>query len=192
MVVSDPAKLAKIVPPDEGQGATARGRAFIETFGKRAYRRPLTSAEIDTHVTLFAQGPLVLGGDAFTSGVELVLEAFLQSPHFVYRVEGTSTAEPRADGLVPLERHEIATRLAYLLWNTMPDDVLFDASGALSRDTATSDLNPSISSVTTWFCAPRRRVSGASNGRNPGNSTCTTTSPGGMGGATARPLSSDL
>ena len=57
-------------------------------------------------------------------------------------------------------------------------DVLFDASGAVASLTATSALKPSIASVTVWFFAPRFSFSGASNGRNPGNSTCTVTSPG--------------
>ncbi len=133
MVVSDPLKLAKIVPADEGQGDDARARAFIESLGKRAYRRPLTAQEIDKHLAIFTAGATLLGGDPFLAGVEHVLSAFFQSPHFIYRVEGTR--EPRPDGLVPLAPYELASRLSYLLWNTMPDDVLFDAATAGELDT---------------------------------------------------------
>jgi len=128
MVVADPARLAKIVPPDEGQGDDARARAFIETVGKRAYRRPLTPAEITAHLGIFSQGAELLGGDPFEAGVQMVLGALFQSPFFIYRVEGTSA--PREDGLVPLGPYELASRLSYLLWNTMPDEMLFAAAEA--------------------------------------------------------------
>ncbi len=128
MVVSDPAKLGLLVPPDEGQGDTARARTFIEQFGRRVYRRPLTETEINDHLAVFAQGPNILLGSPFETGMRLVLQTFLQSPHFVYRVE--NDAKPRADGLIPLSGYEIATKLSYLLWNTMPDDGLLDAAAA--------------------------------------------------------------
>lgn len=134
MVIADSQQLAKIVPADSGQGVDARGREFITEFGKRAYRRPLTTQEIDTHVALFASGPTVLGGDPFLSGVQLVLEAFLQSPHFVYRVE-LGDAKKRSNGMIPLGPYEQASRLSYLLWNTMPDDALLDAAAKGEFDT---------------------------------------------------------
>jgi hypothetical protein len=70
-------------------------------------------------------------------------------------------------------------------------DKVFDPSGALVSLTTTSCLNPSISSVTVSFIAPRRSVSGAANGMNPGNSTCTVTGPG-TSGDVATPCSSDM
>ena len=134
MVIADPQQLSKIVPADTGQGVAARGREFITAFGKRAYRRPLTSQEIDAHVALFASGATVLGGDPFLSGVQLVLEAFLQSPYFVYRVE-LGAGKKRPDGLIPLGQYELATRLSYLLWNTMPDEALLDSAAKGELDT---------------------------------------------------------
>jgi len=128
MIVADPQKLGRIVPADTGQDSTARAKAFIEDFGRRAYRRPLTTAEVETHLALFAKGSQILGGDAFASGVALVLQAMLQSPHFIYRVEQSGNA--REDGLIPLQGYEIASRLSYTLWNTMPDEMLLDAAGA--------------------------------------------------------------
>lgn len=133
LIVADPAKVAALVPADEGQGNEARARAFIETIGKRAYRRPLTAQEIDKHVALFNEAPSLIDGDPFLAGVEHVLSAFFQSPHFIYRVEGTR--KPRPDGLIPLGPYELASRLSYLLWNTMPDDVLFEAAAAGELDT---------------------------------------------------------
>ncbi|TKD00639.1 DUF1592 domain-containing protein [Polyangium fumosum] len=133
LVVSDPAKVDALVPADEGQGNEARARAFIEAVGKRAYRRPLTAPEINQLVALFNEAPSLIDGDPFLAGVEHVLSALFQSPHFIYRVEGTRT--PRPDGLIPLGPYERAARLSYLLWNTMPDDVLFEAAAAGELDT---------------------------------------------------------
>ncbi len=129
MVTSDPALLSKIVDPS----APTDPEAFIETFVERAYRRPLTAPEKTRYLELFAEAPTVDAPDAdsFEAGVRLVIEAALQSPHFVYRVELGGT--PDAGGLQKLSSWEIATKLSYTLWNDMPDDALFEAarSGAL-------------------------------------------------------------
>jgi hypothetical protein len=133
-VTSDPAQLEKILPADLPSEPDARARAFIEKFGRRAYRRPLTAAEIDQYAALFAKGPEILkGSDAFLDGVGLVLQAFLQSPNFVYRVEVSE--KTRADGFIQLNGYEVATKLSYLLRNTTPDDALLDAAAAGELDT---------------------------------------------------------
>jgi hypothetical protein len=133
-VTSDAAKLAKLLPSDAPTDPTARTKAFIEHFGERAYRRPLTPAEVSTYLALFAKGKDVVDGpDDFAKGVRLTLQAFLQSPHFVYRVEASSAVDD--DGLIPLSGHEIATKLSYMLWNTMPDDALFAAAASGALDT---------------------------------------------------------
>ena len=101
-------------------------KTFIKNFGLRAYRRPLVDAEIAEYETLFNKGPQLVGStDAFADGVELVVDAILQSPHFLYRAElGTNVVK----GLIPLTSYEVATRLAYGLVNSMPDDTLFTAA----------------------------------------------------------------
>jgi hypothetical protein len=101
-------------------------RAFIEGFGKRAVRRPLTGEEIDRFVGLWRAGKQRLH---FDEGIEMVVQAMLQSPHFLYRVE---VGEPPAKGETvrrptPWEQ---ASRLSYMLWGTMPDDELFAAAEA--------------------------------------------------------------
>ncbi len=117
-------------------GADGDAAAWIATFGRRAYRRPLTGDEVARYVALFDQGDDldVDGVDPFVAGVRIVLEAMLQSPHFVYRVELGGT--PNAEGLLPLTPYEIATKLSYTLWNTMPDDALLDAAGSGDLDDA--------------------------------------------------------
>ncbi len=105
-----------------------RRDAFIADFGLRAYRRPLLADEVARLATLFDQGathyPTL---DPFTAGVRLTLEAMLQSPHFVYRAE---RSQELVDGLIVLDDYELASKLSYLLWDTMPDDELFDAAAA--------------------------------------------------------------
>jgi len=103
-------------------GATGDAATFIRTFGRRAYRRPLEAVEQQRYEALFASAStLFTGGDAFANGVELVIRAMLQSPHFVYRTElGTNDA--------PLSGYEIASKLSFLLRDTMPDDALLDAA----------------------------------------------------------------
>lgn len=107
-------------------GGAKDAKTFIRNFGLKAYRRPLTDAEVTEYETLFGKNAQLIGGaDAFADGVELVVETVLQSPHFIYRAELGSTV---VGGRVPLNSFEIATRLSYGLANSMPDDTLFAAA----------------------------------------------------------------
>src|SRR5690606_30926701 len=97
-------------------------REFIETFGRRAYRRPLTEEEVDRLEEIFTVGAGLSGtANSFTIGAGLVIEAMLQSPHFLYRTElGANGA--------PLSGYEIASKLSFLLRGTTPSDALLDAA----------------------------------------------------------------
>lgn len=102
---------------------------FIQSFGRRAYRRPLTQSETARFVSLFDQGAdLIATGDAFRDGVELVLAAVLQSAKFLYRAEQGKNEQDEAGTL--LTDFEIATRLSYLFWGTGPDEQLLEAAAA--------------------------------------------------------------
>jgi hypothetical protein len=133
-VVTTPDVYAKVVGCSDSTPACRD--SFIEGFGTRAYRRPLTDSERARWVTLFdSAGDLVASGDAFRDGVQMVIESALQSPNFLYRIE-QGTGVPDETG-VPLTGYEIASRLSYLFVGTMPDDELLEAaqSGALeTRD----------------------------------------------------------
>ncbi len=128
-VVKDPKKLAAIMPANLPADPAGQARGFIVGFGLRAYRRPLTTAEVDQYVALFNQGPKLVGsGNAFNDGVQLMLMAFLQSPHFLFRTElsgGTAV-----NGKIPLSDYEVAAKLSYALASSMPDDMLFAAAAA--------------------------------------------------------------
>ncbi|HET9954831.1 MAG TPA: DUF1592 domain-containing protein [Polyangiaceae bacterium] len=128
-VTSDASALARLLPANAPSSGSARARAFVTTFGQRAFRRPLTDAEVTTHLGLFDQGPTLYPGvDAFAAGASLVIQAMLQSPHFLYRTElGTAAA---GAATVALSDWEVASKLAFAITNTMPDDALLSAAAA--------------------------------------------------------------
>jgi hypothetical protein len=99
-------------------------RDYVEALGRRVFRRPLTVAEVDSLAAIF--GAAQAEGDSFEVGAGLVLEAMLQSPPFLYRLEDETSGEvSRA-----LDGWEMASRLSFLLWAGPPDDALLDAAEA--------------------------------------------------------------
>lgn len=125
----DPALLARLVPPSLPTEKSAKARAFIETFGLSALRRPLRHAEIEARLELFERGAALYPElDPFVAGLRVSVAGFLQSPHFIYRIEGGDAAPSREPK--PLDGWQRASRLSYALWNSMPDQELFRAAGA--------------------------------------------------------------
>jgi len=103
--------------------------SFIQDFGRRAFRRPLSQTETERLKSVFdwAVNDPDLG--RFEDGIQVVIEATLQSPSFLYRPElGGET--PVEGDVVPFTSWEMATKLSYMLWNTMPDAALFAAAEA--------------------------------------------------------------
>lgn len=134
-VTTDAGLLARFLPADLPGDAAAKARAFVEGFGLRVYRRPLLAAEVTARLSLFEQGPALYPDlDPFVAGVRVSVAAFLQSPSFVYRAE--LSEEPASGDLVPLSGWEIASRLSYAVWNSMPDEELFRAAKAGELSTA--------------------------------------------------------
>lgn len=102
-------------------------RAFATTFGRRAFRRALTADELDRYTTL-AHDVATAAADPW-KGLEFATSAFLQSPAFLYLAE-VGEADPAAPGRLRFTGDEMASRLAYFLTNTAPDDALLDAAAA--------------------------------------------------------------
>jgi hypothetical protein len=99
--------------------ATCR-QQFIQTFGRRAFRAPLTAAQVTAYDALFTAEA------TFNDGAEAVITAMLQSPYFLYRRElGAGTG-----AVVNLTPDEIASSLSYLVTGSMPDDQLLAAADA--------------------------------------------------------------
>jgi hypothetical protein len=130
--VSEEAIFDRIVTCDSNQATCAD--TFIQSFGERAFRRPLTNEERTAFKALFDQGADLLGsGDDFRDGVQVTLEAMLQSPQLSYRTEVSGQAG--ADGRAALNGWERASRLSYFLYDSMPDADLFQRARAGQLET---------------------------------------------------------
>jgi hypothetical protein len=98
---------------------------FINDFGSRAFRRALDTDEHDAMTAVYKAGK---AGGAYADGISAVIEMVLQSPQYLYKVElGTPSANP---AVARPTSAEMATRLSYLLWGSIPDDALNAAAKA--------------------------------------------------------------
>lgn len=91
---------------------------FVRQFGLRAFRRPLTDEEGRGYLELFKRE--AARTEDFFAGAAIVVETMLQSPHFLFRIERGRGSD--------VEPYEVASRLSYFLWDTMPDDELLAAA----------------------------------------------------------------
>ncbi|MEM7437585.1 MAG: DUF1592 domain-containing protein [Myxococcota bacterium] len=135
--VATPDRRAALVScSPAGSGDEACFRTFLNEFLPRALRRAVTDEDVDTYLPLLAfasENNSAVDNDFFTA-VELTVSAIVQDPEFLYRIEdGRPGAEP---GLVELDPYEIANRMSYLLWASMPDDALRAAAEEGELDTA--------------------------------------------------------
>ncbi len=133
MTVSD-AVMKRVVPCEwGGPNDTGCMQEFVESFGRRAWRRPLTEDETASLMAAATSGTTGLG--TFAAGVEMAMAAILQSPNFLFRVE-LGEADPTSAGQNRYTAYEMATRLGYFFTNSTPDDALLDAaeSGALLNE----------------------------------------------------------
>lgn len=106
-------------------GDQACAEAWLREIMPRAYRQPVSDADVQRIVDVYAAAA---ADDGFTMGIQVALQTMLQSPLFLYHVE---RGEPTAGGGPrPLTGHELASRLSYFLWNSMPDDALLAAAEA--------------------------------------------------------------
>lgn len=104
-----------------GKHQPACTRRIVESFAERAFRRPVTPKEVDRFASMATLARRK--GDSFEEGIATALQAVLVSPNFLFRVEQDRPA--RAGRLsVPVSDLELASRLSYFLWSSMPDDEL--------------------------------------------------------------------
>lgn len=121
-------RRSKIIPCATSD--IACGELFIANTGLRAYRRPLNAEERANLNTLFAT---INGMEGFDGAVEVTLQTMLQSPQFLYRDE--QALGPVPTPVVKLQGYELASRLSYFLWGTMPDDQLLESAANGVLDT---------------------------------------------------------
>ena len=121
-----------IMTCDGTEGFEVCAAKILGAFLPKAWRRPVTQAEIAQLVALVKVAQTE--GDAFNQGMQLAFKASLLSPHFLFRVE--LDPDPASSAPHRLSEHELASRLSYLLWSSMPDEALRAAAdaGTLTRD----------------------------------------------------------
>jgi hypothetical protein len=108
-------------------GGDACARRILSALARRAYRRPVTEADLAPLVEFYEQGKADGGAGSFDAGIELALRRLLVSPSFLLRIE----RDP--PGIAPntayrLSDVELASRLSFLLWSTIPDEPLLEAA----------------------------------------------------------------
>jgi len=120
-------------PPEPDPPATAEtARTAIERFAPRAFRREAREGEVDQYFALFEEAQKA--GEPFDQSVLFALRGVLVSPHFLFRIEEPNLSDqPRLVG-----SYEIASRLSYFLWASMPDEELMKAAadGTLNEPAA--------------------------------------------------------
>ena len=121
-------------PVDSSQVAeVACADEILSTLARRAYRRPITGADLELLIGFYNEGRAT--GD-FEAGIEMALRRLLVSPEFLFRVE-RDPADLDSGSPYDISDLELASRLSFFLWSSIPDDELIDvaANGAL-RDPA--------------------------------------------------------
>lgn len=111
--------------PNSGRKDEAYARDILANFMRRAFRRPLQDGELDAKVALFKR--VRPGKPSFEEAIKVPLIAVLASPHFLYLVEEPTQQREQPS---PLDDHELASRLSYFLWSSMPDDELSQMADA--------------------------------------------------------------
>jgi hypothetical protein len=101
---------------------------FVEQFGLRAFRRPLSATELDDLKALYRAHRDPAVGDSFENAIGAVITAVLQTPQFLYHWEVGPGAPLKDGNLLRYGPFELASKLSYLFWATMPDETLFTAA----------------------------------------------------------------
>ena len=126
-------KIATVLPASCTAPATTAeagcATQFINTFGPKIYRRPLSAKEVTDLTTLYQTGRTTLAL-TFTGAIDFLVEAMLQSPGFIYHWEKDPGTTIKSGSIVQLGNYQLANRLSYFLWGSMPDTALFAAAAA--------------------------------------------------------------
>ena len=109
--------------PAAGDDAAACARTILARLARRAYRRPVTDHDLDLLLGFYAQRET----DGFENGIQFALQRMLSDPEFLFRIERDPTdAEPGA--VYAVSDLTLASRLAFFLWSSIPDEELLDAA----------------------------------------------------------------
>ena len=119
---SDVQKRLLFCGPADGESGESCARQIIGSFASRAFRRPARDDEVNRLLGLYRSAREQ--GQTFEEGCKLSLTAVLVSPQFLYRIELDPADNPTRPHA--LSDYELASRLSYFLWSSMPDDRLFE------------------------------------------------------------------
>ncbi len=128
-------QLSTLAPCTAGGDERACAKQFVTSFGKRAFRRPVSDAETAQLLGLYdavRAAPISL---TYTEAAKALLSAILQSPQFLYHWELGPAKPVTEGGSLRLSAYEVASRLSYFMWGTMPDAALLTAADAGQLDT---------------------------------------------------------
>jgi len=117
-----PASQRKLLAIDDSRPAVEQTEDVLRRFLRRAFRRPPQPDEVDRLTKLVAGA--IAGGESWESSMQMAMQAVLCSPKFLFRVELDSN--PSDSAARPLDDFQLASRLSYFIWNTMPDDELLN------------------------------------------------------------------
>jgi hypothetical protein len=108
--------------PDGRTQEAACAKQILSAFARRAYRRPVTDVDVQPLLAIYNDGRTAHG---FEGGIEQALERILVSPQFLFRIErDPETAKPGS--IYRISDVELASRLSFFLWSSIPDDDLLD------------------------------------------------------------------
>ena len=132
-------------------------KRILETMMRRAYRRPVTDEDIQTPFGLYKE---TRAKEGFDAGIEMGLSAVLVSPEFLFRVE-QQPAGLESNAAYPVSNLELASRLSFFLWSSIPDDELLDVAsrgdlkkpGVLERQVRRMLADPRSSNLVTNFAS---------------------------------------
>lgn len=139
-------------PGDEPRDPRKSARAVLASFLPKAFRRPVEPVEIDRLLAMYDRA--AERGDPYEERVKLAVKAALVSPDFLFRME----ARPTTPGNHPVGQYEMASRLSYFLWATMPDETLL----SLAREGRLQDPKTLAAQVERMLDDPRSRAFTAS------------------------------
>jgi hypothetical protein len=129
-------KRIMIAQPGPGLSEHEAACRIVESLAHKAFRRPVSNDEVERFVKLVDMARQQ--GDDFEKGVQLAVQAILVSSHFLFKVERD---HKQGDQPYPITEHELATRLSYFLWSSMPDDELL---GLADRGQLRQQLGPQV------------------------------------------------
>lgn len=133
-VFGDAARRDKLIGCTAAAWDEACAKTFLQSFGRRAWRRPLEADEVTRYLALGAAQSAAYG--TFADGVRAMASALLQSPNFVYRTEVGTGMPLSGTTWSRYSAYETASRLSFLLWGTIPDEQLLNAAQSGALDTA--------------------------------------------------------